>query len=126
MTSKTSSVSEREHRAERAYTALGHRRHDHTVLHVDCPHGHHLAVVVSTPDGLVYAGTLRGHSHGKEDRPDVPHHADSAHHWFDLLEVAGPDVVDALPTSCACGERTLSRRLVTGWVVAGEHRVVVD
>jgi hypothetical protein len=126
MSRKTSTVTEREHRAQQAYEELGHRRHEQTVLHVDCAHGHHLAVVVSTSQGLVYAATLRAHSHGREDRPDVPHHADEPHRWFDILEVDGPDAVDALPASCACGERTLSRHIVDGWVVEGQHRVVVD
>jgi hypothetical protein len=126
MTSKTSTVSEREQRARRAYDSLGHGRHDHTLLHVDCPNGHHLAVVVSTSDGPVYAATLRAHSHGREDRPDVAHHAAEPHRWFDMLEVDGPDVSDQLPASCACGERILSRHIVTSWVLQGEHRVVAD
>lgn len=126
MTSKTSTVIQREHRAEQAYDDLGHSRHNRTVLHVDCARGHHLAAVIRTQQGLVYAATLRAHSHGKEDRPDLAHHADVPHHWFDLLEVDGPDVSDVLPASCACGERCFSRRAVLMWVCQGDHRVVVD
>ncbi len=53
-------------------------------------------------------------------------HDQQPHHWFDLLEVAHPDVDDALPAWCDCGHQSLSRDAILDWIGAGKNHVVID
>jgi hypothetical protein len=119
-------LSDREKTARVALESLGPARGEAVALHVNCPHSHHLAVVIDTPEGLVYRSTVHGRSHGHADRVDTPHRPDDEREYVDLLLPAGGQVEDALPAWCDCGQRLLSRTAVAGWVAARERRVVVD
>lgn len=113
--------------ARSAVEQLGGAARDQVRLQVHCAQSHHLARVIDTPEGLVYAATVHGHGHGSRDRVDVGHHGDRRPHpWYDLLDVSGMSADDGLPAWCDCGSRSLSRAAVLGWVRAGERRVVVD
>lgn len=91
-----------------------------------CSASHHLATVYDTDAGLVYASTIRAHSHGDRDLPDTPHHGHQPRRWFDLLQAPGTEADDLLPAWCDCGQRSLSRRALQEWCAQGEHRVIVD
>lgn len=121
------SHTDRETRARAAVELLGHAGRDHVRLHVDCSHSHHLARVLDTQQGLVFASVVRPRSHGSRDRVDVGHHADrSPHPWYDLLDVPAALADDGLPAWCDCGPRSLSRSALREWIALGERRVVVD
>lgn len=119
-------LSKREKAARGALKSLGAARGEAVVLHVNCPQSHHLAVVVDTPEGLVYRSTVHGRSHGHADRVDTPHAPHAEREYIDLLLPAGGQADDALPAWCDCGQRLLSRAAVASWISAGERRVVID
>lgn len=125
MTGHTSISEDRALRALAAWQELDHGGRAQGVLHVQCVHGHHLAVVYETAEGLVVRAPLRGHAHGSRDRVDVEHGAAEPQFVVDFLD-AGPGRDDALPAWCDCGPRTLSRAAIAEWVAAHEGRVVVD
>jgi hypothetical protein len=126
MTTTPLPLSDREKTARGALASLGATRSEAVVLHVNCPRSHHLAVVIDTPEGLVYRSTVHGRSHGHADRVDTPHHPHDEREYLDLLLPAGGEADDALPAWCDCGQRLLSRTAVAGWIAARERRVVVD
>jgi len=117
---------DREKLAREALAALGTARSEAVTLHVNCARSHHLAVVVETPEGPVYRSTVHGRSHGHADQVDTPHQPHGEREYVDLLQPAGGQADDALPAWCDCGQRSLSRAAVAGWLAAGERRVVVD
>lgn len=124
MTMQSTGHEERELLAMHAIDRLPHGGRDRVVLQVQCSRSHHLAKVFDTDAGFAYQSTLRGHAHGHRDRIDDPHGAGDIHHWSDLLDADPAD--DALPASCECGQRMLSRAALRRWIGDGEQRVVVD
>lgn len=114
---------ERELLARRAWEELPHGGRNALVLDVQCHEGHHLAKVFRTGAGPIVLTTVRPHSHGQRDLPDVPHGADGSRRFLDLLDA--PDEDDTVPAWCDCGQRVLSRADMREWMVAGEKRVVV-
>lgn len=126
MTTTPLPLSEREKLARAALHALGDRRGEAAVLHVNCGHSHHLATVFDTREGAVYVATVHGRSHGHRDREDTPHKPHGEASYIDLLTPpGGPWADDALPAWCDCGQRSLSRAALAEWTAAGERRVVV-
>jgi hypothetical protein len=127
MTTTPLPLSEREKIARAALDALGNRRSEAAILHVNCEHSHHLATVFDTPEGPVYLATVHGRSHGRRDREDTPHRPHDEALYVDLLAPPfGAMADDALPAWCDCGQRSLSRAALEEWIGAGERRVVVD
>jgi len=115
---------ERELLARQAWEELPHGGRDALVLDVQCHEGHQLAKVFRTGAGLVIMTTVRPHSHGQRDLPDVPHGAHEPRRYLDLLDA--PDDDDAVPAWCDCGHRVLSRADIREWMAAGERRAVVE
>ncbi|MFS8102212.1 hypothetical protein LFM09_34320 [Lentzea alba] len=108
--------------ARAALDSLGAHRRDARRLSVRCSRSHHVASVYVTPAGLVYASVIGPHSHGSRDRVDEPHHG--ASHGTELVEPleGGPLVDDALPASCECGPRVLSRADLLRALAQGRRR----
>ncbi len=98
--------------AAEAWAALGPDRRERVLLRVRCSRSHHVAAVYATPAGPVYATELGRHAHGHRDFVDVDHrpvsHGRVGRYHLDLLEPFDP-ADDALPATCECGPRTLSR-----------------
>lgn len=103
-------------------------QHDQSVkLRVQCAENHHVATVYDTDVGLVYVARSGPHSHGSKDFVDVAHH-DAAHgvEVVDLLDPGADAMVDdALPATCECGPRTVSRSELLRTVESGQHRLLV-
>lgn len=126
MTTTPLPLSEREKVAREALDALGDRRSEAAVLHVNCAHSHHLATVFETARGAVYLATVHGRSHGRRDREDTPHKPHGEALYVDLLAPSyGSQADDTMPAWCDCGQRSLSRAALQEWIGAGERRVVV-
>jgi len=96
--------------ARSALDELGAHRAQARKLNVRCSRGHHVAAVYATSAGLVYASSTSARAHGSRDFADVPHGTGPRlGERVDLLHRSDPLVDDALPASCECGPRVLSR-----------------
>jgi hypothetical protein len=111
--------------ARAALDSLGAHRSDARRLGVRCSRSHHVAGVYVTPAGLVYASRVGPHAHGSRDRVDEPHHG--ASHGSEVVEPleADPLADDALPASCECGPRVLSRADLLRALTQGRRRLDV-
>ena len=125
MTRRQTESEERRDRAIRALAGLGMHRSDHQVLGIQCSHGHHVAVVIDTPEGLVYQSVTGSHSHGSKDFIDTGKHGRSrgAEHVDLLVAEAWAD--DHLAAWCDCGPRNLSRTELLNLIRSGERQVRV-
>ena len=103
----------RQDSAARALLALQPQASEHQRLGVQCRHGHHLAAVYETGEGLVYAARTGPHSHGSKDFIDTGRSGSPGGGKFVDLLVAQSGVDDALPAWCDCGPCTLSRHDLT-------------
>jgi hypothetical protein len=111
--------------ARAALESLGAHRADARRLSVRCSRSHHVASVYVTPAGLVYTSLVGPHAHGSRDRVDEPHHA--ASHGSEVVEPleGNPLADDALPASCECGPRVLSRADLLRALAQGRRRLDV-
>jgi hypothetical protein len=111
--------------ARAALDSLGAHRADARRLNVRCSRSHHVAGVYVTPEGLVYASRIGLHSHGSRDRVDEPHRG--ASHGRETVEPleGNPLADDALPASCECGPRVLSRAELLRALAQGRRRLDV-
>jgi hypothetical protein len=105
-----SSPADRRTNARQALATVEGHRTDHLRLDVQCSHGHHVAEVYDVDGSLVYVSSTGSHSHGRNDRVDTGHGGGQRGSYVDLLEPRDDTFGDdALPASCVCGPRTLSR-----------------
>ena len=118
--------------ARKGFEALGPSPSQNLSLMVQCPHSHHLAAVYDTEVGRVFHSVTHAGSHGRKDRPDVPHHASGkaaqlGRDWFELLG-AKPDasVSDDLQAGCECGPRVLSRADLQQLIADGQTRIIIE
>jgi hypothetical protein len=95
-------------RAARAVAALGDALAEHEVLSVQCAHGHHVAAVYATAEGLVYRSITGPHAHGRKDRVDEPHHG-SRRGATQLVLLTAPGAPAEVQGWCDCGTWTISR-----------------
>lgn len=111
--------------ARKSLHALGSHRADARRLSVRCGRSHHVAAVYATPAGLVYTSVTGRHAHGSRDRVDQPHHG--AARGTEQVEMLEGDALadDALPASCECGPRVLSRADLLRALADGKHRLDV-
>ncbi|HEX6345214.1 hypothetical protein [Umezawaea sp.] len=110
MTARRSDPARAREAARAALDEIGAHRARARKLTVRCSRGHHVAAVYATSAGLVYASCTRARAHGSRDFADVPRAAGSRRdEQVDLLQRDDPLVDDALPASCECGPRVLSR-----------------
>lgn len=124
--SRGRSVTDRRVVAQQALASVSHELSAARVLAVQCANGHHVAGVYRTEAGAVVQAATGRRSHGHRDRVDTPHGgAGHPQPWTDLLEAA-PFADDTVPAWCDCGPWTLSREQMSGWIEAGERRVVLE
>ncbi len=97
-------------------------------LRVQCAESHHVATVYDTDVGLVYVARSGPHSHGSRDFVDVAHH--DAVPGVEVVDVLDPGTGamadDALPATCECGPRRVSRSELLRAVESGQHRLLVS
>jgi len=118
--------SDRERYAKKVLADMNGRLSDHVLLHVDCSHNHHVAVVYQSAEGLIYASTPTQSGRTGRGQTATVRRSKADHLWVDFLDPgSGPTVDDALAAWCSCGPRSLSRSAVKTWVRDGERRVVV-
>lgn len=97
------------------------------VMTIQCSRSHHLARVVSTPEGDVIETLLAHHSHGRRDLHSDTHGVDHPNRWRDLLEAGDEgEAIEMIPVGCACGERRLSRADVIDWRRSGDSRIILE
>jgi hypothetical protein len=122
MAQRFASAADRRAAAHAAISTLGGSLSAHRRLDVRCRDSHHVAAVYDAGGELVYSAKVGSHCHGSRDRVDRSPGGGHA----DLLD-AGGDMMcdDAMPASCECGPRTLSRAALLASVRAGERHLIV-
>ncbi|KLL95961.1 hypothetical protein ACLBYD_27875 [Rhodococcus sp. C26F] len=119
----TTPPTERRKRALAAVKELGPQRTEKAVVKVRCPKGHTLAAVYKTSEGQVVVSRSGPGGRGNRDREATPHNGTSLNSEFvDTLEATQFED-DEIPSGCACGPRTLSRKKMQDAVASHEHVV---
>jgi hypothetical protein len=128
MAQRFGSAADRRAAAQAALTAIDGPLSAHRRLDVRCRHSHHVAAVYEAGGELVYSATVGPHGHGSRDRVDAGHGAsNNGRGHTDLLDTSG-DLLsdDAMPASCECGPRMLSRSALLASVEDGVRHVIVE
>lgn len=126
MSSSKTMSQERRDRASRVLADLQPQASEHLRMRVQCRHGHHLAVLYLTEEGLVFESRTGSHSHGSRDFIDTGRRGSrGGAQYVDMLE-GGPWADDGLPAWCDCGPRTLSRSELLVHLRRGLRVVRVD
>ncbi|UYP18520.1 hypothetical protein OED52_17990 [Rhodococcus sp. Z13] len=121
----TTPPTERRKIALAAVKELGPQRTEKAITKVRCPKGHTLAAVYPTTAGKVIVSRSGPGGRGSRDREATPHNGTSLNSEFvDTLEATQFED-DAVPSGCACGPRTLSRKKIQDAVDTHEHVVTL-
>jgi hypothetical protein len=127
MSTSALTPAQRRQTARTALADLGSKRAEHKQISVQCSRSHHVATVYATPAGPVYVAVTGPRAHGSRDRHDAAHHNNT--HGVEqvdlLVDSRDPMVDDALPASCECGPRTLSRSELLRVIAEGKRRLRV-
>lgn len=122
----TTPPTERRKLALTAVEELGPQRTEQAVLKVRCPKGHTLAAVYKTSVGEAVVSRSGPGGRGNRDRVSTAHNGRSLNSEFvDTLEATQFED-DVIPSGCACGPRTLSRKKMQDAVANHAHVVNLD